>query len=79
MVQPSSENRRLQVAAQSADYYRASEIQLDGASTPALTTVDFRDLPIGLYEVTGVLLGSHGPRATVAGFTRVEGSPGAGR
>jgi hypothetical protein len=37
-----------------------------------LNVFEFRNLPAGLYQVTGVLLGSRGRRATVSRLARVE-------
>jgi hypothetical protein len=75
-VEAADENRSLLVAAESPDYYRSSEIQLDGAHASPLAVFEFRDLPTGLYEVTGVLVGNHGPRATVSQIAKVQPSPG---
>jgi hypothetical protein len=66
-----AENRGLVVRAESADYYRSSEIQLDGDAAPATTILELRGLPSNIYEVTGVLIGSSGPRATVIRVAQV--------
>jgi hypothetical protein len=42
-----AENRSLQVVAESPDFYRSSQIQLDGAQATPLR-LEFRDLPTGL-------------------------------
>ena len=75
-VDASPENRSLQIIASSADFYRSSEITLDGAGTTPLSVFEFRNLPSGLYQVTGVLVGANGPRATVSTLARVEPSVG---
>jgi len=75
-VEAAAENRSLQVVAESPDFYRSSEISLDGAHASPLAVFEFRDLPTGLYEVTGVLVGAHGPRATVSRLAKVQPSPG---
>ena len=75
-VQPSSDDRSLQIVAESATFYRSSEIELDGTSATAHQVVEFRNLPAGLYQVTGVLVGTRGPRATVLRTAKVEPSPG---
>jgi len=75
-VAAAAENRSLQVVAESTDFYRSSEIQLDGAHATPLSVFEFRDLPTGLYEVTGVLVGVNGPRATVSRQAKVQPSPG---
>jgi hypothetical protein len=38
---------------------------------------EFRNLPSGQYEVTGVLMGVNGPRAMATGIAKVQ--PAAGR
>jgi hypothetical protein len=75
-VEAAAENRTLQVVAESPDFYRSSQIQLDGAQAPPLAVFEFRNLPSGLYRVTGVLVGVNGPRATVAGMAKIQPSPG---
>jgi hypothetical protein len=66
------DNRLLQVVAESADFYRSSEIQIDGAHTPPLSVFEFRNLPTGVYYVTGVLVGVNGRRALVSRVATVE-------
>jgi hypothetical protein len=75
-VEAAAENRLLQVVAESPDFYRSSEIQLNGAQAAPLAVFEFRNLPSGLYQVTGMLVGVHGPRATVGGLAKVQPSPG---
>jgi hypothetical protein len=71
-VEAAADNRLLQVIAESPDFYRSSEIQMDGANTPPLNVFEFRDLPTGLYHVTGVLVGVNGRRAMVSRLAKVE-------
>ena len=71
-VDASTENRALQIIASSTTFYRSSEIQLDGVHASPLNVFEFRNLPSGLYEVTSVLLGEHGPRATISRLAKVE-------
>jgi hypothetical protein len=59
-VEPDSENRGIQVIAESSDFYRSSEIQLSGATAPRRNTFEFKDLPNGSYEIRATLLGSDG-------------------
>jgi hypothetical protein len=47
-------------------------IQIDGANTPPLNAFEFRNLPSGLYQVTGVLVGANGRRAEVSRLAKVE-------
>ena len=61
-----AENRTLAVVAASDDFYRSSEIQLDGEQAPEAVEFQFRDLPSGDYEVSGVLLDRTGRRRAAA-------------
>jgi hypothetical protein len=72
IIESNPDNRVIRVAAESADFYRASEMQLDGEQAPKTTAFEFRDLPGGFYIVTGTLFGSNGKaRATVRQQVRV--------
>src|SRR6266540_47057 len=73
------DDRLLQVVAESPDFYRSSEIPIDGTNSGPLKVFEFRNLPTGLYQVTGVLVGTHGPRATVSRLAKVEPSVGSAR
>ena len=76
MVESSAENRLLQVVAESPTFYRSSEVEIDGANAASLKVFQFRGLPTGLYEVTGVLVGAQGRRATISRVAEVVPSPG---
>jgi hypothetical protein len=54
------DNRTVEFIAQSDDFYRSSEIPLDGDRAPRTTTFEFRNLPRGSYEVRAILRGSAG-------------------
>ena|SRR5215471_15269372 len=73
-LQSTDDDRLLRIVTESPDYYRASEIQIDGASAPPLNVFLFRDLPPGLYQVTGTLVGVHGTRAQVGTLVKVQPS-----
>src|SRR5262245_32797060 len=75
-VESSADNRYLQIIAESSDFYTSSQVQIDGKNGAPLKVFEFRDLPSGLYDVTGILVGTHGPRATVTRLAKVEPSPG---
>jgi hypothetical protein len=76
-IESAAENRILQVVAEPHDFYRSSQVSLDGANAAPLSVFEFRNLPSGLYDVTGVLVGVNGPRASVSGLAKVQ--PAAGR
>jgi hypothetical protein len=59
-IQPDADNRVLQVVADSGGFYRSSEISLDGEHSARSAVVEFRNVPSGEYEVSGVLLDAAG-------------------
>jgi hypothetical protein len=61
-IVPHPDNRTLIVTAESEDFYRSSEISLEGEFAPATITFEFRGLPGGEYIVSGVLTDSVGRR-----------------
>jgi hypothetical protein len=77
-VEASSENRTLQVTAKSPNASKTSQVPIDGANDPTpLKVFQFRELPPGLYEITGVLMGPQGARATVIRLAKIEPAAGA--
>lgn len=65
-IEADAQNRAVEIVAESPDFYRSSEIQLDGEHAPRTNTFEFRSLPSGTYEVKATLLGPGGePRAAV--------------
>src|SRR5574342_83192 len=72
LVEAAEDNRMLQVVAESPTFYRSSEVQIDGDHATPLNVFQFRNLPTGLYQVTSILIGSHGRRATASRQARVE-------
>jgi hypothetical protein len=72
MIESDPANRAVQVAAESRDFYRSSEIQLDGDAAPRTTEFSFRALPTGEYTVTATLFGANGKfRASTRRLVRV--------
>jgi hypothetical protein len=77
-IQADPDNRFVQIVAESRDFYRSSEIQLDGDRAPRTNMFEFRSLPQGAYEVTATLIGPGGhERAVVRQLVNVMSS-GAG-
>jgi hypothetical protein len=65
-VEADSSNRAIEIVAESPDFYRSSEIRLDGERAPRTTMFEFRSLPSGAYSVRAVLKGQGGHKlATV--------------
>jgi hypothetical protein len=54
-LQPSAANRSLEVIADGDQFYRSSEIQLEGDQSPAAFNLELKDLPEGHYRVVGIL------------------------
>lgn len=71
MVATDTENRAIEITADSNEFYRSSEVQLDGDRAPRTTIFEFRSVPGGTYEVRAVLKGRRGQQLAVTG-TSVE-------
>lgn len=59
-VEANEENRALEIVAESMEFYRSSEMQLDGDRAPRTTMWRFPSLPSGSYRVRAVLKGPGG-------------------
>ena len=59
-IQADAANRAVEVVAESNEFYRSSEIELDGENAPRTNTFEFRSLPSGTYEVRVTLRGGDG-------------------
>ena len=62
VVEADRSNRAIEIIAESPEFYRSSEIQLDGERGPRTTQFEFRSLPRGMYSVRAVLKGQGGSR-----------------
>lgn len=60
MIEANAENRTIEIVAESPEFYRSSEIQLDGAHAPRTTMFEFRSVPGGMYEVKATVRGQGG-------------------
>jgi hypothetical protein len=78
-VEPAAENRFLEVIAESPEFYSSSRIQLEGMNSPRVNIMALRNLPTGVYQVTGVLVGANGRRTMASQFAEVVPSAGSGR
>ncbi len=75
-VETDGDNRLLEVVAESEDFYRSSEIRLDGSNAPRVNVFEFRSLPGGVYQVSGRLTRTRGKRFSVFHWFRVmHGGP----
>jgi hypothetical protein len=76
-VAASPENRTIEIVAESDDFYRSSEVDVDGDRAPRITQFEFRSLPSGYYSVRAILKGPGGKeRATSQATVRVIDSGG---
>jgi hypothetical protein len=78
-VEPNDDNRSLEIVAQSPEFYRSSHVGLDGRNSPRMAVVEYPRLPPGRYEISGVLVGVGGKRATAMKFVQLVATPGSGR
>ena len=65
-VERSADNRLLRVSAESEDFFRSSEVSLEGEGSARNSILRFRELPSGEYDVTADVIGSTGQRLGVA-------------
>jgi predicted phage tail protein len=65
-VEADEQNRSMQIVAESPDFYRSSEVQLEGDKAPRTSMVEFRNLPPGTYDVRVLLLGAGGQQRAFA-------------
>jgi hypothetical protein len=65
-IEPNGENRALYVVADSSEFYRSSEIPLEGDRAPATIHLEFRGVPAGEYAVVGVLKDQFGHDRSIA-------------
>lgn len=64
-ISSDADNRAVEISAESSDFYRSSEIQLEGDKAARVTTFELRSLPPGTYEVRAILIGASGRRGMV--------------
>jgi hypothetical protein len=66
MIEANQDNRAVEIIAESEDFYRSSQIQLEGDKAPRTTSFEFRSLPPGSYEVRALLFGADGEQRAFA-------------
>jgi hypothetical protein len=75
-VEADDRNRLLEIDASSGNYFRSSQVQLEGREARHVYNFEFRDVPRGRYEVTGLLTGTDGRRVEVTRVFMVLSSVG---
>lgn len=78
-VEADADNRTLEVVAETADFFRSSQIPMNGDRAPRVSVIEFRALPTGIYEVSGRLIGLNGTRARTSRTLVVAPSAGGAR
>lgn len=58
VIEANKDNRSIEVIAESHDFYRSSEVTLEGQHAPRVSVFEFRSLPSGDYEVRALLKGT---------------------
>lgn len=59
-VEPNDDNRTLEIVAESSDYFRSSQIDIDGASAARMNQFEYRGLPAGTYTIRSTVFGRNG-------------------
>lgn len=77
-VRPHPDNRLLRVTLDSSNFYRSSDVQLEGASAATNHFFNWTSLPAGHYELLVTLFGMNGERGQSTEILEVLGSPGSG-
>lgn len=72
-VERDEDNRVLVVEDNSKDYYRSSEVQLDGEKAARTHRLVFRGLPSGQHRIRAAVHGTSGFRAAVSTSVTVVG------
>jgi hypothetical protein len=62
VIESNAANRTIEIVAESTEFYRSSEVPLDGANAPRTTQLSLRNLPGGVYSVRAVLKGANEER-----------------
>jgi hypothetical protein len=65
-LQPNADNRMLVITADSQDFYRRSDVQLDGDASPATIELDFPEVPGGTYDVKAALIDNTGKQCAIS-------------
>jgi hypothetical protein len=65
-IEPSAENRSLTVTTDSGEFYRSSEMPLEGERAPRTIEIQLRDVPEGEYDIVSIVKDSAGRPRSVA-------------
>jgi hypothetical protein len=73
-IEPDQANRTLRVEADGDSLFRSTEVSLNGLAEKRLHTVEFKNLPAGLYELRAEVLSATAVRAMATQDVEVMGS-----
>jgi hypothetical protein len=62
-VHPDAQNRLLRLSVESPNYFRSSDVTLNGSDAAVTHVVPLRALPAGSYAVLAIVYGAEGERA----------------
>jgi hypothetical protein len=65
-IEPHANNRVVSIVAESEDYFRSSEVALEGDQGPHTVIVQFRSVPGGQYEIRGSVGDAMGNEVAIA-------------
>ena len=65
-IEPNAINRTVFVEAESDDYYRSSEVALEGEDGPRTVVLQFRSVPGGHYQIRGSVGDARGRQVATA-------------
>ena len=71
VMEADADNRIIEIVAESPDFYRSSQNQLEGERAPRTNVFEFHGLPSGTYEVSATLIDASSRRLTVHGQINV--------
>lgn len=72
-VERAAENRKLVIEITGPNYYRSTDVQIDGDAAPRMFEFWRQDLPCGPYQVSAILQRNDGRSAVVSDRLRVLG------
>jgi hypothetical protein len=65
-IEPSADNRTLEIVADAESFYRSSEMDLQGDRAPKTMEFNFRNVPGGAYRISAVVKGQGGRQRAMA-------------
>ncbi|MGH9202989.1 MAG: hypothetical protein ACRD2A_17325 [Vicinamibacterales bacterium] len=74
-VSPHPDNRLLRITLDSPNFYRSSDIELEGADAARSHFFSWKSLPAGRYDIVVTIFGPEGPRGQSSEVLEVIGGP----